>query len=113
LGLDATVYLRGYGPDDDDCADHTAIDRRLGNVGTVAHIRGRVAEALPTKSIICSRVIHTGTHSGDELELALVPRMLSELCLLDGDTDPDMQTFVASMRALGEAALAQANPICF
>jgi len=115
VGLDASVYDRGHGPDDDDHdpSDHVAAMARLGNTMMIAHIRERAALLLPPGSITVSKVIYSGSHAGDALDLEHVPTLLDELKVLRADRDPHMKAFVASLAALAEAALREGNPICF
>jgi hypothetical protein len=113
LGLDATVYLRGHGVDDDDCADHQAIHRRLGNASGVGYLRQRASNLLPSNSIILEKVICSGTHAGDEFAVELVASLKEELAVLADDADPHMRAFVRSMSELASAAVEQGNPICF
>ena len=113
MGLDATVYLRGHSVDDDDCADHEAIRRRLGNVSGVGYLWERASKLLPANSVIVEKVIYSGSHAGDELPVEFVPSMKEELGVLADDADPDMRDFVRSMSELADAATEQGNPICF
>jgi hypothetical protein len=113
VGLDATVYLNGHGAGDEDCADHKAVHRRLGNILTIGHIRKQASKTLSPHSIVLERVVQSGSHSGDEITLELIPRLREELSVLARDTDPAVQDFVRSMYALADGALEHSNPICF
>ncbi len=113
MGLDATVYRRGHGVDDDDCADHEVISRRLGNMADVAFLRARASKTLPADSILLQQVISSGNHSGGTLGVKLVPAIKAELATLASDQHPDVRRFVQAMCDLAEAAIEQANPICF
>ena len=113
MGLDATVYLRGHGVDDDDCSDHEAIHRRLGNIAMAGYLRARASKMLPATSVILEKVLYSDSHVGDELAVEIVPTMKEELAVLAADADPDMRAFVHSMAKLAEAALEQRNSICF
>ncbi|MBS0409416.1 MAG: hypothetical protein JSR86_05835 [Proteobacteria bacterium] len=68
---------------------------------------------LPANSVVLERVIYSGSHAGDELELALVPALADELRRLSADCDTELRRFVRSMTDLVEAAFEQDNPICF
>ena len=113
MGLDARVYLRGHGVDDDDCFDHTAIQRRLGNIAMAGYLWGRASKLLPANSVILEKVLYSGAHAGDELAVELVASLKEELGVLADDADPDMRDFVRSMSELADAAVEQGNPICF
>jgi hypothetical protein len=113
LSLDATVYRRGHGVDDDDCTDHEIISRRLGNIAGVGYLRARATEALPADSVLLQRVLASGSHAGDALGVDLMPAIKAELAILAGDRDPEMRRFAQAMWDLAEAAVDQANPICF
>ena len=113
MGLDATVYRRGHGPDDDDCADHEAISRRLGNIAEVAFIRDRVSELLPADSVLLRVVLYSGSQAGDEIAAALVPTLMAELQPLLRGSDLAAREFAQIMAEVAEAALRQRNPICF
>ena len=42
-----------------------------------------------------------------------MPAIKAELAILAGDRDPEMRRFAQAMWDLAEAAVDQANPICF
>ena len=113
MGLDATVYRRGHAADDDDCAEYEVIHRRLGNVADVAHLRRQASRRLAASSVVLSKVLYDGSHSGDAVAVELAPAVQAELAALASDDDPGMREFVRSMSELVEAALREANPICF
>jgi len=113
MGLDATVYLRGHGPDDDDCADHQAAHRRLANIALAGHLRERVGGRLARNSLLLAEVLYSGAHAGGELPVEFIPAMMEELAALADDDDPQVRAFVQAMADLAEAAVQQSNPICF
>jgi hypothetical protein len=91
------------------------VDRRLGNIGLVAHVREFLQRNSPNDfPLLLERVVYSGAHCGDWLAAGDVPRLLAETRRLQGLTsDPLIFQFTNDVTALAEASLATGNPIVF
>src|SRR5215813_10612285 len=83
MGLDASVFKSRVEtiPVDDNSPDHRILHVRIGNVATVAYLAALI-EGLhdgPTRfQTILTRLLYSGTHSGDEIEFADVDALRLE-----------------------------------
>src|SRR5437867_1354527 len=91
-----------------------AVEKRLGNVAEIASLRELIGTALdPGDSLILSRVVCSGSHSGDSIKLDDLPQLRDEVRLLKSQGMPGLHGFLESLDALLEAAEAEQNPIVF
>jgi hypothetical protein len=91
-----------------------AIERRLGNLSGIAWLRETVGDLLRNpESIVQSRVLYSGTHSGDSITLNELPRLRDEIGLLKSCGPPELRAFIDAMESLMDAAEAEGNPIVF
>jgi len=91
-----------------------ASDKRLGNAAMIGHLHKIVEETpLGADSFITRRILYSGTHGGDSIELHELPRLADELAALKALNLPDLALFIENMEALLKAALAEQNPIVF
>jgi len=91
-----------------------AVKKRLGNVAEIASLRELIGTALnPRDSLILSRVVCSGSHSGDSITLYDLPQLRDEVRLLKSQCMPGLHEFLESLDALLEAAEAEQNPIVF
>ena len=95
----------------------TAVDRRLGNVECVARLREEVGRVLGSGSVLSTKFLYSGTHSGDLVGLELLNELQTEIDLLRGKTEgqrsPDLGRFLDDLDDLILAAKAENNPIVF
>jgi hypothetical protein len=95
----------------------TAISKPLGNVTAVGHLRQELSEALDSGSVVLSKIVYSGTHTGDCLPLDALADLESELSQIEeyfeGMLSPLVAQFVADMRELVSAARNEGNPIVF
>ena len=91
------------------------VEKRLGNMASVAYVRGFLEEHVPNGfPVLLERVVYTGTHSGDWVAAGDVPQLLTETRRLQGLTsDPLVLQFVNDVVELAEASIATGNPIVF
>jgi hypothetical protein len=73
MGLNATVYkIRFEAVPADDWSDYEALHVRIGNAATVAHL-AILIEELPNGParflLILIRVLYSGTHAGDQIDV--------------------------------------------
>jgi hypothetical protein len=94
-----------------------ALSRRLGNVGTIDGLAEAVQRSLGPNSLLQSKVLFSGTHAGDVIEVDSLDRLTGELAEVRSKTrlrpEPLLSEFVRSMEELVEAALYEGNPIVF
>jgi len=91
-----------------------ALSKRLGNIDQIGALRAAAREVLTDgDSVIMRRVLYSGSHSGDAVPREEFARLREELKALAAVNDPDLNTFVADMRALLASADTEGNPIAF
>jgi hypothetical protein len=94
-----------------------AIHKRIGNISSVNALRCDAERALNKDSIILSKVLYSGTHSGDVIPFTSVPSLQEELLILkiraDQTKSQVLMNFASDMQELAAAALREANPIVF
>jgi len=92
---------------------YVAAERRLGNLAQIGHLRGIVAGLMPADSLLMGRVMYSGSHCGDCIELAEIPELRREIRALWTHGGPDVKELAESMEPLASAAEAEQNPIVF
>lgn len=94
-----------------------AVEKRIGNVALVAELRHAAEKVLDQDSVILSRVLYSGTHSGDWIEPQLFGQLEEELLSLRDSSNTlnssYINGFVSDMSELLEAAKCEGNPIVF
>jgi hypothetical protein len=95
-----------------------ALEKRLGNSARVQWLGERVAGALTQipSSLLITRVLYSGTHSGDIIEAADLPQLQREIQMVRENTESDeveVQRFLTDFEDLLRAAEEQLNPIVF
>jgi hypothetical protein len=139
MGLDAVVFRnvrnleKIYGPDLFDVDNVTgeailrantaikipreayvATRRRLGNLLETTSLKEAAEKALgDPNSLIVSRVLQTGSHSGDSLPVEDYPKLSAEITRLRAQGGEDLEIFVEAMESLLLAGEAESNPIVF
>ena len=90
-------------------------EKRLGNIASVAYIRGFLEDNSPnTFPLLLERVVYSGSHSGDWMAASDVPQLLTETRRLQAlATVPDIIQFANDVIELAEASIATGNPIVF
>jgi hypothetical protein len=104
MGLDAAIY----GKD-----DRTLATKRIGNVAHVAFLRDLATRCLGSTSLVVSKVLYSGTHSGDSIAVADLEPLSRELQVLERASDAEMQAFALDMLEMVNTALQYEKPICF
>jgi hypothetical protein len=95
-----------------------AIDKWLGNIESIGHLREEVARALGnTTSILQTKFLYSGTHCGDVVGLELLDELLIEIALLrdrtEGLRSAYLPKFLEDVTDLIRAARTENNPIVF
>jgi len=94
-----------------------AADKRIGNIALVSWLRERASLVLKDRSIVLSKVLYSGSHSGDSIPVEQTLALRDELLQLGGSVEqPDrdhMKQFVTDMLELVDAARREGNPIVF
>ena len=90
------------------------VEKRLGNIASVAYVRGFLEENSPDSfPLLLDRVVYSGTR-GDLVAAIDVPQLLNETRRLQGLTsDPLILQFTNDVIELAEASIATGNPIVF
>jgi hypothetical protein len=91
------------------------IDKRLGNIALVAHVRGFLEDNSPSDfPMLLERVVHSGVHAGDSVAARDAPQLMSETRRLHRLANgPLIIEFANSVPELAEASMATGNPIVF
>jgi hypothetical protein len=91
-----------------------AIQRRIGNVSEVGHLRAIVAQFLPEQvSVFEKQILYSGSHSGDSIEPNDYSRLQEEISLLKSRGLTELAGLIETMESLLIAAKAERNPIVF
>jgi hypothetical protein len=126
MGLDAVVYLHPASVKDgqllrDDNTEFSldeapAMHKRLGNASMIAWIADEVIPLVGKDSVIFSKVLYSGSHSGDSVGLEELNRLESEIKILrenPSGRSSDLESFLKDMSDLIKKAREQETPIVF
>jgi hypothetical protein len=112
-------------PDACEHGDFTFLHHRIGNIGWVGHLRALVAslalDPAAEFSIVWGKVIYSGSHCGDRIEVETVPALSAEVerlerrsaSVLAEKEHEHLKYFCEQMRELCEASVEVKKPICF
>lgn len=95
-----------------------AYETRLGNVAMIDAIREAALSVISNpNSILLSKVLYSGTHSGDWVPVSDLPRLKDEIEQLSreahGTREEGLNSFIEEMKRLIAAAEVQGNPLVF
>lgn len=99
--------------------DGILIGHSIGNIFWVSKLRASLAGSSIALPIILDKVLYSGSHCCDCLDLSDVQDLQQELDelrhihLQQPQDEDQLRTFARQMQELVEAALAVGNPICF
>jgi hypothetical protein len=132
MGLDAVVYPGSTGIvqldesgqryTDSDAAElrsHEvpAIHKRLGNASMIASIADEVLRYIGKDSVLLSKVLYSGSHSGDTIALGDLDRLDSDIHRIreksTANLSSDLESFLEDMSELIRRARVEQNPIVF
>lgn len=91
-----------------------AVHYRFGNIDAICHLREILADILKNPgSALQTRVLYSGSHSGDVIEASAFGQIREELGVLRSVNTPEIVAFVAGLDALINCAEREGNPIVF
>ena len=113
-----TVHDRWYARS----CEHSGVllSERLGNISAIEHLRellnGLERDPEPRFSILLTKVVFNGSHSGDYILSSMAPMLLSEVDAALHSTevlDGSEKEFFEGMKRLCQASISTGNPIMF
>src|ERR1041385_5355442 len=125
MGLDAVVYLRSARAKDSRMragnynelsAETPAIHKRLGNASMIAWIADEAVPLLGKDSVLFTKVLYSGTHSGDSVGVEELIKLDSEIKLLrenHSGKSSALENFLNDMSDLIHKAREEGTPIVF
>lgn len=94
-----------------------AMHKRLGNASMIASLAGEIRPFIENDSLLLSKVLYSGSHSGDEIRVQDIDRLDSEIKstrAMSGDSlSKALENFLKDMSDLVEKAKEQGRPIVF
>lgn len=107
MALDAAVFR------DDDC-EHELAHVFLGNISAVADVREEASHLLASDSLLLTRVVYDGTHTGDSLEPDELPDLLAEISVVEQQRpSPHTLEFLRKLRQIAQVAQQHGRPLMF
>jgi hypothetical protein len=107
MALDAAVYR------DDDCEQPLA-HAFLGNISAIADVREELRHLLAADSLLLTRVVYDGTHTGDALAPAEVADLLAEISVVQQQRpSPHTLEFLTRLRGVAQVAQQHRRPLNF
>ncbi len=96
-----------------------ALEKEFGNVSMIAWLASRMTDLLfdvPT-SVLLSKVLYSGSHSGDFISSSDFPALQREIDVIRhrcGESQvPEIDRFLAKLEELIQTAQEESNPIVF
>jgi hypothetical protein len=100
--------------------DVVAIKKRLGNMALIAVLYKEISRVLGRSSppsMLLSKVLYDGTHSGDVIPVEELDRLKHEICLVrekaHSQGSHELEEFLSRIEELITASERQGNPIVF
>lgn len=97
-----------------------ATEKRLGNIALVEQLKKElqgIGTGSSSKSLLFSRVLYRGTHSGDIISYEQLSVLKHEIDSVRGAAgprlSPELETFLTDMEELANASERHGNPIVF
>lgn len=108
MGLNATVYA------DEECS-RKLTSLRIGNASTVFRLAELIRAVKPDSRTLLGKVLYSGTHSGDKLDLDQIEIALAEIQRLKviSLSDSDLQLFLHNFEQLLSTAFDKGLPVVF
>src|SRR5437868_13436176 len=106
MGLDAVIYT-------DEKEESQLATKRLGNFSRIAFIRESARRTLGARSLVVSKILYDGTHSGDVVAVSDLQPLASELQALAHTGDRDVQALARDLLELVHTALSHERHIHF
>lgn len=95
--------------------EREAAHARLGNIAMIAALRDEVGRLFGPQSLLHTKVLYDGTHSGDFIPITQLPDLLEEISRVRkaSKQSRDLRDFLDSTEELAQIALHERNPIVF
>lgn len=93
-----------------------AVSFRIGNVSSVFELLQEVNKLIGNDSFIARRVVYSGSHSGDTIDVGELAELAQEVATLSESgvsKSSQLSEFLDQLRALINAARVNNNPIVF
>jgi hypothetical protein len=97
-----------------------AVDKRIGNISSVGLLRQEIEGVLGTshpETLLISRVLYNGVHSGDIIQRKELGELRREIALVRDasghSSSAELEVFLADMHDLIDASEKCGNPIVF
>lgn len=95
-----------------------AISYRVGNIDTVNFLKQKISNLIRdfSFSIIIEKILYSGTHSGDKLDISELDDLKKEIIYLKrilNSKDSSLEDFTENMLNLIKVAKKEENPIVF
>ncbi|HEU4713034.1 MAG TPA: hypothetical protein VFS76_15800 [Pyrinomonadaceae bacterium] len=124
MGLDAVVYRRAASvnglltdnPTELSLDDTPALHRRLGNASLIGWIAEEALPLLGEDSVLFSKVLYSGSHSGDSVDLEELDGLEAEIKILrenPAGRSSALENFLNDMSDLISKAREEGTPIVF
>jgi hypothetical protein len=114
MGLDAAVYYQPNSAQDPN-NETAAIQKRLGNASLIGWIAQEVVPLVGKDSVLFSKVLFSGSHSGDSIELRELDALESDISTVRNNSgiSTEADRFLNDLIALISAAREHSMPIVF
>ena|SRR5213594_3504362 len=113
MGLNAIVYKTAAETGE----SLPAIHKRLGNASMVSWIANQVSSLDAETSILSDKVLYSGSHSGDSIDVEDLDELQDEINIIREKTEKTkneaLKTFLEDMTELIKTAKEQQTPIVF
>ncbi len=92
-----------------------AVKYRIGNISQVDYLRGEIIGLIGSHSQIITKVLYSGSHSGDVIPLSEMPVLAEEIQAIEkhSKASKDVLRFLDGLRKLFITARYEGNPIVF
>ena len=100
-----------------DSQEVTAIHKRLGNASMIASVADEIRPFIEKDSLLLSKVLYSGSHSGDKIGVEDIDKLESEIndtrAKSGGSLSLAVENFFEDMSDLVEKAREEGSPIVF
>jgi len=116
--LTGEVYLKDDHSASDIVEFNTILcEKHIGNIAYVHFLYNKLKTILTDESIIISKILYNGSHSGDIIPAAEMEKLNEEIqCIkkhIDEKYDDEFTRFIITISELQEASITTNNPIVF
>lgn len=97
-----------------------AVEKRIGNIALVSYLKAEVERILghsSSQTILISKILYSGTHSGDTISGELLGPLKEEIAMVRGiaghQAGTELESFLVGLEELIAASERHRNPIVF